>query len=433
MRAEIVTTGTELLLGQIDDTNATYLARQLRDLGIDLYFRSTVGDNEARIAQAVELALGRADLVIVTGGLGPTVDDVTREAVARATGRPLVLYPDLLEQIRAFFTRIGAVMTDNNRKQACLPEGCLPIENPVGTAPAFVVEDSRGAVITLPGVPREMKYLMENAVLPYLRQRLGVQEHIVTRVLRTVGIGESRIDAAIADLEQSANPTVGLSAHPAQTDVRIVAKAAVRKDAETMVAEFEARIRERLGAAVFGVGEAPLEEVVANLLRERGASLAVAETVTQGELARRLSAYPDAFRGGLVAYDAAGLSALLSAPGAQAAPFSAAAGPAALSPASGAGTPEAPGAAPSGPERDPEAAAADLARAVRRAASAAYGLAVVEADPVGPWVAVASETGTETRHLRYPGRDHRARTWTAVLSLEFLRRLLLNLAGGWAQ
>jgi nicotinamide-nucleotide amidase len=413
MRAEIVTTGTELLLGQIDDTNATYLARQLRDLGIDLFFRSTVGDNEARIAQAVELALGRADLVIVTGGLGPTVDDVTREAVARATGRPLVLHPDLLEQIRAFFARVGAVMTDNNRKQACLPEGCLPIENPVGTAPAFIVEDPRGAVITLPGVPREMKYLMENAVLPYLRQRVGVQEHIVTRVLRTVGIGESRIDAAIADLEQSANPTVGLSAHPAQTDVRIVAKAAVREEAEAMVAVFEARIRERLGAAVFGVGDAPLEEVVANLLRERGASLAVAETVTQGELARRLSAYPDAFRGGLVAYDAAGLAALLSP--------------------AGAGAQGVFDTAPAGPAPVAEAAAVALAGAVCRAAGAAYGLAVVEADPAGPWVAVASEAGTETRRFRYPGRDHRARIWTAVLSLEFLRRLLLDLAGGWAQ
>ena len=141
MRAEIVTTGTELLLGQIDDTNATYLARQLRDLGIDLFFRSTVGDNETRIAQVLELALARADVVLVTGGLGPTVDDVTREAVARATGRPLVLHPELLAQIEAFFARFGATMSDNNRRQAYLPEGCIPVENPVGTAPAFIVED----------------------------------------------------------------------------------------------------------------------------------------------------------------------------------------------------------------------------------------------------------------------------------------------------
>jgi competence/damage-inducible protein CinA-like protein len=168
MRAEIVTTGTELLLGQIDDTNATYLARQLRDQGIDVFFRSTVGDNELRIAQVLEQALARADLVLVTGGLGPTVDDVTREAVARATGRTLVLHPELLAQSEAFFARFGAPMGANNRRQALLPEGCIPIENPVGTAPGFIVEDERGTIITLPGVPREMRYLMEDTVIPYL-------------------------------------------------------------------------------------------------------------------------------------------------------------------------------------------------------------------------------------------------------------------------
>ncbi|MBN1138014.1 MAG: competence/damage-inducible protein A, partial [Anaerolineae bacterium] len=211
MRAEIVSTGTELLLGQIDDTNATYLARQLRDLGIDLFFRTTVGDNELRIAQALDLALSRADVAITTGGLGPTVDDVTREAVARVTGRPLAMHPELLAQIEAFFARFGSHMTDNNRRQACLPEGCIPIENPVGTAPAFIVEDEKGTIITLPGVPHEMRTLMENAVAPYLQKRLGRTEAIVTRVLRTVAIGESRIDQAIADLETSSNPTVGLS------------------------------------------------------------------------------------------------------------------------------------------------------------------------------------------------------------------------------
>ena len=242
MRAEIVTTGTELLLGQIDDTNATYLARQLRDLGIDLYFRTTVGDNEVRIAQALEQALLRADLVITTGGLGPTVDDVTREAVARATGRPLALHPELLAQIEAFFARFGSRMGDNNRRQAYLPEGCIPVENPVGTAPAFIVEDERGTIVTLPGVPSEMVYLMKHTIVPYLQGRLGHRDVLVTRVLRTVALGESAIDERIADLETSSNPTVGLSAHPGQTDVRIVAKAATQADAEAMAAEFEAAV-----------------------------------------------------------------------------------------------------------------------------------------------------------------------------------------------
>jgi len=402
MRAEIVSTGTELLLGQIDDTNATYLARQLRDLGIDLFFRTTVGDNELRIADALDLALGRADLVIMTGGLGPTVDDVTREAVARVTGRPLVLHPELLAQIQAFFDRVGSHMTDNNRRQACLPEGCIPIENPVGTAPAFIVEDEKGTIITLPGVPHEMRHLMENAVVPYLQKRLGRREAIVTRVLRTVAVGESHVDHAIADLETSANPTVGLSAHPGQTDVRIVAKAATPEQAEAMVARFEETIRERLGAAIYATGDASLEEVVASLLRERGATLAVAETVTQGEVVRRLSAYPDVLLGGVVGADGPQLARPLRLE---------------VDAVSG------------------QAGAVALAEGVQKSWGASYGLAIVADartdEPSGPWVAIAAEGRIDTRHLRFRGGDRRGRNWTTVVALEFIRRLLLGLAEGW--
>jgi nicotinamide-nucleotide amidase len=402
MRAEIVTTGTELLLGQIDDTNATYLARQLRDLGIDLYFRSTVGDNERRIAQVLEEALARADLVITTGGLGPTVDDVTREAVARATHRPLVLFPELLAQIEAFFARFGSRMGDNNRRQALLPEGCIPVENPVGTAPAFIVEDERGTVITLPGVPSEMRYLMEHAVVPYLQRRLGQGEAIVTRVLRTVAVGESRVDEAIADLETSANPTVGLSAHPGQTDVRIVAKAPTQAAAEALVAGFESTIRERLGASIYATGDATLEAVIAGLLADRGATLVVAETVTQGDVSRRLSAHPDVFRGGVVAADGQSLAQLLGLDGAAI---------------------------------QGEEGAIALAEAVRRAWRATYGVSVlgVAGEEERPWVAVANQDGTSSRSLRFRGRDRRARNWTTTITLEFVRRLLLDLVEGWAE
>ena len=408
MRAEIVTTGTELLLGQIDDTNATHLARQLRDLGIDLFFRSTVGDNELRIAQVLEQALARADLIIVTGGLGPTVDDVTREAVARVTGRPLVLHPDLLAQIEAFFVRFGSTMSDNNRRQACLPEGSIPIENPVGTAPAFIVEDQRGTIITLPGVPREMRYLMENVVVPYLQRRLGQFDVLVTRTLRTVAVGESRVDQVIADLETSANPTVGLSAHPGQTDVRLAAKAATRAEAEALLDGMEATIRERLGAAIYATGEATLEAVVADLLAQQGATLAVAETLTMGDLARRLSAYPAVFCGSLIAADGAGLARPLRLPPAAVAAEAA------------------------------EAGVRLLAEAVRDTWNAAYGLAVLPDEEERAWVAVAGVTAAtgkavvEARRLRYQGRDYRTRTWTTTLALEFLRRLLLGLADGWA-
>jgi len=405
MRAEIVTTGTELLLGQIDDTNATYLARQLRDLGIDLFFRTTVGDNEVRIAQALTLALSRADIVLVTGGLGPTVDDVTREAVARATGRQLVLVPALLDQVKAFFGGIGATMTENNRRQAYVPEGCIPIENPVGTAPGFIVEHGHGAIITLPGVPREMRYLMQSAVMPYLQSRLGGREHIVTRVLRTVAVGESRVDTLIADLEESSNPTVGLSAHSGQTDVRIVAKSATLTEAEAMVSRVEATIRERLGAAVYATGEATLEEVVALLLLEREETVALAETVTQGEMTRRLSGFQQAFRGSVVVYDGERLPAIL-------------------------GTPE--GTSPLLTPPPAQEAAEAASKAVRRTYGATYGLSVLPDDPGGPWVAIAGASGVDSRRFRYPGRDYRARTWTTVLALEFLRRRLLGSSEGWA-
>jgi nicotinamide-nucleotide amidase len=399
MRAEIVTTGTELLLGQIDDTNATYLARQLRDLGIDIFFRSTVGDNQARIAQVLDLALARADLVITTGGLGPTVDDVTREAVADATHRPLVLYPDLLAQIEAFFARFGSKMSENNRRQAFLPQDCIPVENPVGTAPAFIVEDERGTIITLPGVPSEMRYLMKHTIIPYLQQRLGRQEVLITRVLRTVAVGESRVDQALSDLEVSSNPTVGLSAHPGQTDVRIVAKAPTQAEAEALVAEFEATVRERLGAAIYATGDATLEAVIAELLEQKGATLAVAETMTNGDLTRRLSVHPQVFCGSAVAADGKALARLLSLP-----------------------------------EGDyaAEPGAVALAEGIRRAWQATYGLAITSDESERAWVAIATDRGTDTRRLRFQGRDLRARVWTTTLSLEFLRRSLLGLADGWA-
>ncbi len=400
MRAEIVTTGTELLLGQIDDTNATYLARQLRDMGIDVFFRTTVGDNEVRIAQVLEQALERADVIVTTGGLGPTVDDVTREAVARATSRHLVLYPDLLAQIESFFASFGSQMSDNNRRQAYLPENCIPIENPVGTAPAFIVEDDKGAIITLPGVPREMRYLMEHAVVPYLEKRMGQRQVMVTQVLRTVGVGESRIDQAIADLETSTNPTVGLSAHPGQTDVRIVAKATTAPEAEALVADFEDTIRRRLGAAIYATGNATLEAVIAGLLEERDATVAVAETITQGDITKRFGPHPGVFRGGVVAPDGEALARLF---GAEQAPVMG------------------------------EQGAVTVAEGVRQALAASYGVGVLGDEGGSPWVAIAGPHGVDIRRQRFTGRDSRVRTWTTTLALEFLRRLLLGLAEGWSR
>jgi nicotinamide-nucleotide amidase len=306
MNAEIITIGTELLLGEIVDTNAVHIARQLRTIGLNLYYKTTVGDNKARCAEVISRALGRADVVITTGGLGPTVDDITREAVAQAIGRPLEFRPTLLEQIEARFNRWGAKMSENNRRQALVPQGAIAIENPVGTAPCFIAETERGVVVSLPGVPREMSYLLENEVLPYLRRKFDLRSIIKTQVLRTAGMGESRIDAALGDLLTATNPTVGLSAHPGQTDVRITAKAGSKEEADRLIAPIEAEVRERLGKAVYGTGKETVEEVLLRHLAEAGLTLAAAESGTGGLLTNRLSTAPGAatlFSGGFVAND----------------------------------------------------------------------------------------------------------------------------------
>lgn len=278
MNAEIVTIGTELLLGEIVDTNSAYIARQLRDIGVNIFYTTTVGDNLARIEAAIRDALRRSDVVITTGGLGPTVDDVTRQAVANATDRALVFSDELLEQIRERFRQFGARMSDNNRIQAYLPEGATPVHNRMGTAPCFIVETTQGTVISLPGVPREMKHLMEVTVLPYLRERTGGKGIIKALILRTAGIGESHIDAKIADLETGENPTVGLAAHSGQTDIRVTARADTEQEADALIAGAEAVIRERLAEYIYGTGDEPLDRVLVQLLRDKRLTLAVSYT-----------------------------------------------------------------------------------------------------------------------------------------------------------
>lgn len=289
VNAETISIGTELLLGEIVDTNSAYIARQLRTIGLDLHYMTTVGDNLDRIARVIEVALDRVDVVITTGGLGPTVDDVTRQAVAKAVGRPLVFREDLLAQIEAFFARLGREMKENNRLQAFIPQGAIAIPNPVGTAPAFIVETERGVVISLPGVPREMKYLLKHSIIPYLRDHLGLHEIIKVRVLHTIAVGESDIDWRLADLMRSSNPTVGLLAHPGQTDVRITAKAASEEEADRLIADMEAKVRARLGDVIFGIDEETIEGVVARLLTQRGWRLSVAQVGGDCGVAERLA------------------------------------------------------------------------------------------------------------------------------------------------
>jgi competence/damage-inducible protein CinA-like protein len=308
VNAEIIAIGTELLLGEISDTNSAHIAQRLREIGLDLWWISAVGDNEGRIAELVDQARRRSTFVITSGGLGPTVDDPTRAAIARAFGVLLEFRPELWAQIEARFARFGRKATENNRKQAYVPAGAVALENPVGTAPCFIVEHDGGAVISLPGVPRELEYMLENAVLPYLRQRIAQPAVIRSRTLRTVGIGESLIDARIGELEELSNPTVGLAAHPGQTDIRITAKAATTAEAEAMLDPLEADLRRRLGDFIYVVGQSEVEEVLADLLAQRGQTVAVGEFGTEGDVARRLAALPYAekvYRGGMLSSDLA--------------------------------------------------------------------------------------------------------------------------------
>ena len=296
--AEIITIGTEILLGEIVDTNSRYLARRLRDLGIDLFRTTTVGDNVQRIGQAIQQSIERCDVVLTTGGLGPTVDDPTRQAVALCLGVETEFHPELWEQIQDRFRRYNRQPTENNRRQAYIPAGAIAVENPVGTAPAFIVETPKGCIISLPGVPREMEYLMEEAVIPYLREHLHLSGIIKTRVLHTAGVGESQIDHHIGDLETLANPTVGLAAHSGQVDVRIAAKADSEQRAEAMIAEIENILRQRLGRWIYGVDDETLESAALKSLEQKGWDLVVVEAGLGGELLRRFwKAQPTTFRG----------------------------------------------------------------------------------------------------------------------------------------
>ncbi len=297
--AEIITIGTEILLGEIVDTNTRYIARTLRGMGLNLYRTITIGDNVERIADAIRNSMNRAEIVITTGGLGPTVDDPTREAVARAVGAELEFREDLWEQIVAVISRYGRKPSENQKRQAYVPKDAIGIPNPVGTAPCFIVECSplpvgegqgvrESVVISLPGVPNEMEYILHESVIPYLQKKFNLDEIIKIRILHCAGLGEGMIDDKIADLETLSNPTVGLAAHTGVVDVRIAAKAKNEAEADEMIARIEAQVRERLGDVIFGADEDKLEEVVLDTLAKRGWTLTAIESGLDGQLARKI-------------------------------------------------------------------------------------------------------------------------------------------------
>ena len=401
MHAELVMIGTELLLGEIVDTNANKLAKALRDIGLDLLYKTTVGDNEERITEVLDLALDRSDVVLTSGGIGPTVDDITRQAVANATGRKLVYSTELEAQIAERFRSFGREMAENNKRQAYLPEGALPLPNPVGTAPCFLSEDlkGRGFIVSLPGVPRELAHMMEHTVVPLLVERMGGARVMKVRVLRTCGVGESNIDRTIGDLMTSTNPTVGLAAHAGQTDVRVAAKADTEAEAEALISGMEATLRERLGVAVYGVGKETVPEVVGKLLAERKLRIGVIDTLANGQLARELA--EAGFSEVVIAsWHAASVSEAL-------------------------GLPEL-GSLPESRESDPQSLAAVLAEHVRP--TGGFGLAMLgpfEGEETFMALRGPAETTLLERTRNYLDRDH-VRRWYVTQGLDWIRRAVLG-------
>ncbi|MBM4349567.1 MAG: CinA family nicotinamide mononucleotide deamidase-related protein [Deltaproteobacteria bacterium] len=291
MNAEIISIGSELLLGQILDTNTSSIAKKLAASGVELIRTATVGDDLRRIKEVLREAIARSNIVITTGGIGPTEDDLTREAVAEVFNRPLQFQPHLMEQIEALFKRRGFRMAENNRKQAFIPEGGIPIENPKGTAPGFIVEYPNGAIISVPGVPLEMEYLMETTVIPYLRRRFKLQSEIIQyKVLRACGLGESAIGLQIKDLmKQNQNPSVGTLASIGDIKIRITAKADSPVAATSLIEKMEGEIRGRLGSLIYGVDEETLHGNVMKEMESRNLTLSVIETFTGGILSNKLT------------------------------------------------------------------------------------------------------------------------------------------------
>jgi nicotinamide-nucleotide amidase len=409
MRCEVVAIGTELLLGQIVDTNSAWIGGRLADAGIDSHFQTKVGDNLGRMVACLHLALERSDAVIVCGGLGPTQDDITREAIAEVMGVELVYRPEIGERIRALFAARGRPMAANNLRQAEVPVGAAPIPEMPGTAPGLICPVGAKVIYAVPGVPHEMRTMVDGTVLPDLQRRAGVRAVIRSRVLRTWGHTESGLAELlaerIAELDALGTPTLAFQASGIEgIKVRITAKASDDALAAAVLAGEEARLRAMLGESVFGVDEQTMEEVVLGLLRARGLTLAVAETITGGLMAARLTAIPGAgevLRCALVTGAGEVRARLL--------------------------------AVPQGSLVTPEIAMA-LAQGARALAGADVGLAASgvagpEAEdgmaPGTVFLGMALGAGTSAREVRLPGDRNRVREYAVISLLDFLRCHLL--------
>jgi nicotinamide-nucleotide amidase len=321
MKAEVLTIGDELLRGEIVDSNKAFLSDRLLSLDIETHYHASVRDVPDDMVDAFHRAAKRSNVVLVSGGLGPTRDDLTSETLAKAFGRGMRLDEAALAGIRAFFASVGREMTDNNTSQAYFPDGAEVLANPIGTAPGFMLEAEGCLFFCMPGVPREMMRMMDEQVLPRIAARLsGSGSRVVrARLLRTFGMGESTLDAELADIAATGDVVLGFRTSFPDNYLRPVARAASVAEADALLDRVCEAIRARLGALVYGEGEVTLEQVVGALLRERGQRLAVAESCTGGLVAAKLTDVPGSsayFQGGVVAYADAAKRELLGVPAA---------------------------------------------------------------------------------------------------------------------
>ena len=410
MRCSVVAVGTELLLGQIVDTNSSWIGEQLAANGIDSLLQVKVGDNHQRIVDVVRSALVEADAVIMCGGLGPTHDDLTREAIAEVMGVDLVMHNDIAQVIRNIFESRGRRMADNNLQQAMVPVGATVIHQTRGTAPGLVCPVGDKVIYAVPGVPHEMQDMMERAILPDLRARSGDTSVIASRVIRTWGESESglneRLNPIIAQLEEIGNPTLAFLASGWEgIKVRLTAKGADSKQAHAVLDEWQAKVLEIVGDVVFGFDTDNMETVVLNLLREQGLTLGLAESVTGGLVSGRLTSIPgasDVLRGSVVSYSSEVKFDLLDVP--------------------------------RGPVVS-EAAAVAMAEGARRVLGADVALSLTgvagpaeqDGQPVGTLCIAVAINGRSTvsTTLRMPGQRDQMRQMSVISSLDFLRRQIL--------
>lgn len=408
---EIVSVGTELLLGQLVDTNSVAISQRLADAGIDVYAKWTVGDNRDRIAVALREGLARAQGVVVTGGLGPTVDDLTKEAVCDVLGVGTFMHEPSLQAIEAVYERLGREMRENNRKQAEVPVGALVLENKLGMAPGFVAQRGDGRFIAcMPGVPREMLPILDEALVPWLREHFGVRSAIYTRVLHTVSIAESEIDHRIGDLFRTLeNPKIAVLAHDFRADVKIMVKTGSTEEAQRLIAPVEAELSARLFGHVYGTDAQTLSGAVHALLLERNATLAIAESCTGGAISAELTATPGSsksFVGAIVAYDNAVKLQQLGVRAATLERFGAVS----------------------------KETVSEMAQGVRAALGASYGFATTgiagpsggtPEKPVGlVWFATADKANTNPRRMHFPGDRAAVQRRATVAALALLWQTL---------